>query len=149
MLLPMDLEPVLYWFKSTRRYNIITDRRLDFNFLWGDPAPCLILIQGTSPSFLHHEMTWSQLRALCLLISDIYDYGNIYDAWRGLGSGRRQSFCCPCKWDLSPACFCQGCKKEACRSYGLGWLPSPPPFSFFSANLCTHAGDSLVINLFF
>lgn len=125
MLLTTHLQPVLLWLKSADRCSMIIDRRLDFNFLQGDPSPCLIFIQCISPSSLHHEMTWRQLRAFCFLISNIYDYGNIYDAWRGLGSGRRLSLCCPCKWDLSPACFCQSCKTEECTSYSLGW-----PFFF-------------------
>ena len=103
------------------------DGRINFSFLLGDLSSCLILSQCILSSFLHHEMSWSQLRAFCFLISDIYDYGNVYDAWRGPGSERRLSFYCPCKWDLSPACFCQGCKKEEFASYRLGFLPSSSP----------------------
>lgn len=112
------------------------DRRFNFNSLPGDPSPGLILIQCIFPSFLLHDMSQSQLRVFCFLISDIYDDGNIYDAWRGPGSERRLSFCCPCKWDLSPACFCQGCKKEVYTSCSLGWH-----FFFFSSNLCIQAVD--------
>lgn len=87
--------------------------RFYFNFLPGDLSPCLFLIQCIFPSCLHREIRWSLLRAFCLLISDIYDYGNIYDAWRGLGSERSPSFYCPCKWDLSPACFIRLVKRSA------------------------------------
>lgn len=125
----------LSWLSQHRDIILVGDLILILS--WEVPHP-LILTQCIFPTFLPQEMSWNQLRAFCFLISDIYNCGNIYDAWGGLGSVRRQSFLCPCKWDLSPACSCRGCKKEACSPCSLGWL-------FFHL---TFAVDWSVINAF-
>lgn len=109
--------------------------RFDLNSVLGAPLPCLILIRCILPSFLHHEMSCNQLRAFCVLISDIYDYGNIYDACRGLGSERRPGLAVLVNGLCLLRVFARVVKsKSACRVVEGG-------FFFPPSNLCIQTVD--------